>query len=487
MNVKGLHETGIKDIIDVMKDGIDQAEDVVGSFSRRPNLATSSSLNKAIEGLILVFPVLCTTTVSIETASMLSRAVERKAITILQIAFSAFNITNSTDALDFVKQFHTNIGSGKMSIDKFIDAMDSIPTSESSNMINGIERYKVKQVLEDLKNLNFYFEDDINESSIEDFNVELGYNNRISIYEAKKNKNNNNSNTFAVGSGNDDGKKKEEKDIEKERLDLEKDKFKHQKDNDNARNELDKKKNELTSDKNDMERLHNRNDFLKNQLIPSDVKKANELVPSMMIINFVVRDTDLDTTIESSAVIGIKARLYLVTPDDVINKIITKHVDSNVFLKLIRVGTREISFTRDFLLAIDDAKLNAISCSIKGSETNKILKMLERRALKGKIRRRLSLANSYKAISTLVISRDEAEYIKKYKMIDVYNPNVIRKIMEELNLMMFMIADDSEESVQIIMDTGDDMYETISYTYMERESSDGSYKKAINLMTKVAR
>ena len=53
--------------------------------------------------------------------------------------------------------------------------------------------------------------------------------------------------------------------------------------------------------------------------------------------------------------------------------------------------------------------------------------------------------------------------------------------------MQFIIADDSEESAYIIMDTGEDMYEKISYTHLERESTDGSYKKAINLMTQVMR
>ena len=34
-------------------------------------------------------------------------------------------------------------------------------------------------------------------------------------------------------------------------------------------------------------------------------------------------------------VIGVKAKLYEVEPMDVINKIITKHVDSNILLKLL--------------------------------------------------------------------------------------------------------------------------------------------------------
>ena len=51
--------------------------------------------------------------------------------------------------------------------------------------------------------------------------------------------------------------------------------------------------------------------MIKQQLMPSDVKKANDLVPTMMIINFVTTRGDSNATpIRSQAVIGIKAKLY---------------------------------------------------------------------------------------------------------------------------------------------------------------------------------
>ena len=53
--------------------------------------------------------------------------------------------------------------------------------------------------------------------------------------------------------------------------------------------------------------------------------------------------------------------------------------------------------------------------------------------------------------------------------------------------MMFMIADESSESIQMIMDSGDDIFETLSFSQLEREASDSSSKKAINLMSKMVR
>lgn len=525
----GLHETVIKDVVDVIKDGIAQAEDIGFNVRGTNRLSTSSSLSKATEGLILVFPHLCSMNVSPETASMLTKAIETKAVSLLQIAFSAFNITNSADAVDFVKQFHTNIG-GKMTIDKFMDAMDAA-TNESANSFNGIDRRQVRSVLEEFKKMDCYFEEDLYEGSINDFKVINRYGNYVvteaisddtaaklsqdatqydqnkrdrarerredraaKIYDDQLDKSfkaaqSNLDRDFRSAQSKEDrefrdaqAKQKREWDVADRKEDQdyskERDKVRDKYDQDTLAQKKAADANKAFKDDFDM---------LRQQLLPSDVKKANEMVPSMMIINFNTRDEKLQTVIRSQAVIGVKARLYPASSDDIINKIIVKNADSNVFLKLMRVSTRELNFVKDFLLAIDNAKLTAISCSTRGSDTNKFLKILERRALKGKIRKRLNMHNAYKAITTITLTRDEADFINRYNNIDLFNVNTVRKIMESLNIMQFIIADETEECAHIIMDTGDDMFEQISYTHLEKESTDGSYKKAINLMTKVVR
>ncbi len=122
------------------------------------------------------------------------------------------------------------------------------------------------------------------------------------------------------------------------------------------------------------------------------------------------------------------------------NRIVIKNQDRNGLLKLIKATTREISFVRDFLLAIDKAKIDALSHSNRGS-SSKMWKILERRALKSKIRRTLGQINDASAISTIVISQEEVEFLKKTENIDIENPNVIRPIMESYNLMGVCIVD----------------------------------------------
>lgn len=516
MNYNTIHETVVQDVVDVMKDGISTADTITNPAGAPSSLIKAGSLSKATSGLTLEFPVLVDASLPISTATMCSKAVERKAVSLLQIAFSAYNITNTKDATEFIKSFHTNINHGKITMDDWIDAMNTL--GESVEMLKE-DRRKFNAVMEDLKrNCNYYLEDDICESSVNDYKVVTRGTQQNIVKVVNERWNNNGRGGYDYEDAEETRRwhksnldqRKDDRDNIRLNMDIDErihqrgreriDDLRYQERNERERHAQDREDKKFEFDKKKSDREYNlkqQRDLTQNakdniemfqkQLLPSDVKKANELVPSMMIVNFYTTDEKTKAVIAKQVVIGVKARMIPVNPEEVANKLITKYADSNILLKFIRATTREISFTKDFLLALDDAKLNAKANSKRGSSTYKYLKVLERRALNGKVRKALKLNNSFKAISTLVISRETAEYIKRYNSFDVLDPRVIRPIMEKLNFMMFMVADESEESVSIIMDTGDDTYEVLSYTGLEREASDGSYKKAINLMTKVVR
>ena len=261
-----------------------------------------------------------------------------------------------------------------------------------------------------------------------------------------------------------------------DKLELDKDKFEYSKKDTDRKYAFDRRK--AISKASDDKRQ-----YLSSQLLASDVKKANEMQPSLMIVNFYVNDSDRDLNIAQQIVAGVKSKLYPVASSDIINKMITKVVDSDTMLKLVKVSTREISFVKDFLLGLDDAKLDALSKSRKGSGSA-MFNALERRAIKGKIRNTLKLDNCAKAISTLVISVEEAEELKKYNNIDVMNPRIIAKFMEKMNLLYFVVVDTTSESINIFTD-GDSDYEAYSFSALERESGDGAYKKVVKLMTSI--
>lgn len=484
MGYNAIHETVVSDIFETIKDGIRIAGDAVNPKTAR--VRNSRSLARATSGLTLAFPVICTNTLPIETASMVAKAIERKNVTMLQMAFSAYNITNATDAVAHISKFHQNLNLSKMDLDKFMDAMEML--GESSY----IYPEEMRAIAEDCKrNLEYVLNDSINETSLLEYSEITRYGQKKVIKEAiqkptkygvtgDKDYTDDEINKAAYdrtfhGLGKDDARyylsRKDREDQFEKRQDQQQKFHDDEMDNENIKqrqNAVDSQRQQFTA-----------------MLMQSDVKKANEMQPTMMLVNFYVNDRDRDLNVAQQFVCGVKSKLYAVESSDIINKIITKHVDSDILLKLVKVSTREISFVKDFLLGLDEARLDALSKSRKGS-ASRIFKALERRAIKGKIRRSLRMENSAKAISALVISAEEAEELKKYENIDIYQPRTIVPIMEKLNLLYFVVVDTTAESVNIITD-GETEYESYSFTSLERESSDAAYKKVVNLITKVAR
>ena len=518
MRPDAIHETALEDVIDLIVNGVKDVNDSI----RKPSVATASSLARASKGLTLVFPVCVSKTL-----------------------FSACNITNSKDGMDFLKNFHTNLDSDKITVDTFINAMDSYVGENC--IVPMVDYKKYKAVCEDLKNLSYFLPDSINETSLGDYKVYSQYGQEpIVIREwetskdrREKNKDKRNERVKGQGKGMEDtynqhkadksknmkdytdidsinklsGKEAEDLskkhqllknarqtadyDEEKERQKTQDIYYKNKEDRDAAREIRDKEHYEYDKSrrgeeerlkaaqiaKNTQDALKAGSDMLNHQLVSSDVKKANEQVPTMMIVNFVVDKGD-GGHIAEQMVIGVKAKLYEIEPNDILTRILTHNTDSNTLLKLVKASTREISFVKDFILGIDAAKLDALSRSKRGS-ASKLFKTLERRSLKGRVRKFMGKANDAKAITTLVISQEEAEELLKSNM-DVFEMCQIVPIMERLNLLCFEVVDETSESVKVLLD-GDDMYETLSFSAMEREANDGASKKIVNLMAKVAR
>lgn len=513
MGYNQIHETVVADIFDTLKDGIRLVGDTVNPKTAK--VRNARSIARATSGLTLAFPVICTNTLPLETATMIAKAIERKNVAMLQMAFSAYNITSDADAISHLSKFHTNLNLSKMDLDSFMDTMEML--GETSR----IYTQEISAIREDCRrNLNFVLDDSINETSLLEFKEVNTMGRSSIIYEAPRPKDLNGKplsdddledlayDNTGKGTSVDDIRWYYDQKNKEDQLNFQKDKQADDKADSDRQYQFQKDKH--ADDKADRDRQYNlqrdrfgldtlktgidyqdkqrqatvnKTDYLTKQLLPSDVKKANEMQPTLMIVNFYVNEKDRDLNVAQQFVCGVKSKLYAIDSSAIINKIITKHVDSDILLKLVKVSTREISFVKDFLLGLDDAKLDSLSRSKKGSGSA-IFKALERRALNGKIRRSLRMENSAKAISTLVVSSEEAEELRKYENIDITNPKTVIPIMEKLNLLYFVIVDNTAESVNILTD-GETEFETYSFTSLERENGDAAYKKAINLITKL--
>ena len=182
MKFDSIHETVVKDVFDILKTGVKDLKN--GLKPRSTDVRMSGSLARATSGLTLAFPVACTGSTNIENAMMIAKAIERKNVSLLQMAFSAYNITNATDVITHLSKFHSNMDK-KIDLDSFIDAMESLEEV-------GIVPENVKRaIIEDCKrNLNFAATSSVNETSLMDFSEATVYGQTNIIQEKNGGKNN---------------------------------------------------------------------------------------------------------------------------------------------------------------------------------------------------------------------------------------------------------------------------------------------------------
>lgn len=529
-NYKSIHETVLRDIVDIAQ-GVKDSDEVQKVSNYNDKNSWKSIANKA-EALTLVFPVLASRNISFEAAAMIAKAIERKAVTMLQMLFSAIQISDAQTAFDYIGKFHSNLDIGSMTVDKFMDIMDDFV--QENTLITEAAQYEAyENAKRDLQNLDFYFEfGPASDSSLDEYKIITVEGTQLLIHEAPTprgervdrdslrslDQNLRRARENMMGArdrGDNAGMNRFQRDINN----ITNARTRTQADIDyrfnggplpndpnaqtpppadpNNNNYVPEAQPEFVPNayeraqmnKNIADTNKSKFEIESRRLLDGDVKKANELVPTLMYINWVsvsTSDQNTKSAVNSTAVIGIKAKLYAIDSQDIMNRLKLKYNDKNIMLNLIKAGTREISFFRDFVFALDNAKLDAISQSRRGS-SSKIWKLLERRAIKSKLRRSFFMTNDAAAISTLVISQEEVEYLKKTEYIDVENPKIINGIMDAYNLMGFVIVDESLEIAKFLFDTGDDLYEILTFNNLEREARDNSTKKIINLMSKMSR
>ena len=421
----------VRDILDLVDTVRDTDVEDIFDASKRSKYSTTSIARKTSD-LVCVFPVMVSSSLSIDTAIMNMKAIERKCATMLQLLFSADQVQNSSDLSQILGQFQKNIKlNDKMTVDDVIAVMDRLNESGLTVRVNPA---LVEAVKEDMKNINFYFEKNVNPQSLNEFSVSRNKASREMLVERY---------------GSSRPSRTDGSAITKAGKDLV--------------------------------------DTTRNAYISTDYKKANEMVPTLITVNFYAPAGDTNTPVAvGNVVIGVKARLIPVASNDIVNHIMAKVDDKNILLQFIRATTRETNFVKDFLLAIDRAKIDALAHSRKGS-ANPMWKVLERRAMGSRLKRLIGSNNNYMAITSLIISQEDVDYIKKEYNVNVEDPSTVYPLFSNYNLLCFGISDESLEVAKFMFDTGEGNWENYSFTSLEREDKDNTYKKVVNLMTKVAR
>lgn len=358
------------------------------------------SINSATKDLVLTFPVMFSRNMELATAELIAKALEAKYANLVKMLLTAMAITNATDAIDYVKNIHSN-----MQFNDGIDVDDYLTINNKLAKESGAMTMftpGTKAVYENYKHSLKH-------------SLPLA-NTIITEADAKRN-----------GNGGD-----------------------------NKPGSI-----TLTQDKLD---------------------KANLQMPLMMKVNFISKATGRPIT--TSAYLGIKCKLFDVAGLDIVQRIVSKNSSAISLFNFIRATSQEIGFWRDFVFALSKAKVDAISNARNGS-SSKMWKALEQRATKSKLNQFFRQKNDATAITSLLVTTDEVEELKKNNDIDLSRSNVARKIMSDYNLLCIGIVDETTESVALIFDTGDDEYELMRFKSLKKEK-DMDAKQIVNLLTKMA-
>ena len=439
----------------------------------------NSNIAKEAKGLTAVFPVLVSESVSVEQAQMIAKAAERKYVTMFQMLFAASQITDAKSAQSYLKKFHNNITSSldlsDMTVDDVIDFANKLDEEvQTTALTNARITEATKAVLEDLafnENYTKVLAENLNPVSLNNYKVKTVFGD----YKATQ-----------VSEANDDYYTVEDRSDSTEwegRDDNNCNVYKQRTNTTTRRTPITARDRAATlKDKNAT--LKDKADIISKQIVTTDIKKANEATPSLMIINFVTQADGRDNEIVNTAVIGVKCVIHYIPSSEMMNRMVLKNTDRRGLLNFIRATTGEIQFFRDFLFAIDRAKIDAVAKTNKGSNS-RIWKMLEIRANRSKMNTTARADNAAcAAITMLVLSKAEVDIIKQSYRLDLSKASTMLSVMKGYNFIGVAVIDEVNEKVDFLYDDGTKNFETISFMSLEREQGAGEYKKMINTLVK---
>jgi hypothetical protein len=172
-----------------------------------------------------------------------------------------------------------------------------------------------------------------------------------------------------------------------------------------------------------------------NLFVDSDVKKANDLAPTLMTVR-ILKEMGEDSKYVSF-VCGVKAVIHPVNSDDMIDHITSALRERGKLFRFLQWTTGEISFFKDLVFNIDQAKKD-----IKEIRSGKASTWW--RALKNiKASRRFHKWTRTGPVlpnATIVISMDEVEYIKSNHGFDLMEEELGEKILKAYNLIQFIMC-----------------------------------------------
>lgn len=498
----------LKDITDSIRDLRDEVSNSeAGDYLSKKRY--SSIARQSMEGT-LQFPVLVSRSLDVATAQMVTKALEREFSSFVQIVLSMnpyLDLKKDKDVTGYLRNFHQNTGMVKSSINDFtlenftvlaneedtIDAMFVTCEGTQNNRVVADNRKQLGSVYEHLRlgtvnDLHIPMDPIV---SFKNGNLSAYYNNNIrplteAIDDVEKEKMRTQNKQFGQRFGFDKARAKKQ-DVFKERDFT----YKQNRDRIEDLRQANKFKHQQAQDKlkmNQSERHHQDKMDLETQkfaamnrgvkLSDNDVKKSNELVPTLLNVSLNVKeDGNFGGVI--NFMLGIKAVLHPINNDEMVNNLVAGCKNSNKFFNFIRWTSGETTFFKDFLLNINEIKDDVYNRSAGASHWWTTLK---RRKAWAKIKHKFPIGKRVLPNSSIVLSMEEVEYIKSTYGFDFMSTKIVDKIMKEYFLLSFVIVDSALEIAHFMFD-GQTDFQSVSFNGLERENNNkNDFKEVMKLV-----
>lgn len=512
-----LHEAG-SDTVDTIVQIAKGLSNVATNKVANKSEYSYSSIAKAASKLIAVFPVLTSRTVSFDTARMTSKYIEQISCQFFMFALQQANISNAKDGIAYLRQFHQNLNMGDDNTDAVIAAMQSWidaytkGTQESTTFADALNNEVLSEAMvdpfmmqsDDVKisasdirelmhamqesaNIQFY-DTKLNPLSIDDYVVREfaggDYRVTVSPYILNEVKLDRNKANNSYKENKEQHRHEEEMDrnyTERYKADRKAEteyykEYNRSREADRQYNDQKDKDAKEQNDRVNANRMRANTTILKDQ----DIKKMNDAVPSILIVKFYQKNDNDISGVATEFLIGIKSKVVPITTAEILRRIMNDNKDGQKFLKFMRVITGELKAS-DVLLGLSRITDDVKSYKVKGARGD-IWTLLQNRAVAAKEQVRSGKHNDFSAITTVLISQQDADELYREENFDINDPKNAIHFMQSYNLMGFAIADDSNEVLHLLLDNGSKNFEDISYRMLERETQDSTYKKLINLM-----
>lgn len=458
-----------RDIFDIINSNLDELSDGMAKNFDTPDRAKRSMSRSAADGT-MQFPLIASRALSYEAIQRIANAAERNAASFAQIVLT-MNPTMDTsegDIAEYVRQFHQNSDTEDDFRSELVDAINAKENCTVLYKVFRTDNKGLKILKEELTEHGADWRtgklnDVVAAKFIKDntFTVPLSESQRRELLQSKlkavkeakakpgntvvNNRNNNYNPTHIDVNPNID-----------------------------ARHTSNNTINVSTGNgqKSHMPEGGRENIVQNNILRDNDVKKANELVPTLLHIRVIATDKSGKTHIDKYVdfIVGVKCTIHPVDTEEVIDELVDVCRNHDGFFKFIRWTTGEISFLTDFLLNMKDSKKEV---SKQSSGASPWWSRLRHLSSIGHLKKNMFMKKRILPNASIVVTQEEVDLIKNTYGFDLMNPGFVSKIMDRFYLLCFIVADDALEVAHFKYD-GQMSYQTVSYAGLEKENSNSA-------------